>query len=894
MANITFEEMNGRLLSQVPGILESWIPGGKLLGKEYKGKNPTRADSTIGSFSVNVHTGQWADFATNDKGGDLVSLYAYLKHIGNGDAIKELSGNETLTSAKPAKKPPEDPWKVIVPVPDDIPDPDCKHFEYGLPSAIWHYYTATGGLIGAVCRWDRSGKKHIQPIAYFENKTTGKREWRWKHWDKPRSLYNLDLLTKNAECPVWIVEGEKCADAMQALFPNCVTVTWPGGAQAVKHVDLAPLAGRKVYIWPDNDTPGQAAKAFLYSALRGKASSIHRFIIPENKPGGWDCADAIQDGITCDAVMSATVEMRDAPQEGEAAVLPPPDPNGIEWPFRFLGYDHGEYFYQSFRQNQVISLSAMAHNKSNLLTLAPLAFWETMFPSKQGPDWTVAMDAMISIQVSDAGPGPYNPSMLCGRGVCWDKGRAVVHMGDRLIVDDKETGLCKIKSRHIYESAAPRLDLVDQPPLSASEAKPCFDLITMLTWEQQRYAVYLAGWIMTAPICGALRWRPHLWSTGTAGSGKTWVSENIIRKILGDWSLFVQGGVTEAGIRQKLNNDLIPVIVDEAEQENKQQASRIDSILFLMRQASTDSGAQVIKGSVSGRAITYNVRSMFMFSSISVGARYHADNTRISVITLREDQQTKFGETFEKIKETTARLLTREYCDRMIKRSITMLPTIRKNADTLSDAVSEVLRSKRTGDQVGTLLAGQLAMVSDAVLTKEQAMDMVRKHDWSEEKVAQDQRDEYMCLKAILQTNIRTPLEKSSVDRNVGELIAVISGESDSEPELTAYVAECALRRFGIRIIDGMVYFSNTSRNIQDAMEHTAYGTGYFRQLRRIVGSQVIDKVVRFNPGLVSRCIAIPLSTVLEDERLLDDGLEIAKENKAKPEPEPQVVMDLP
>jgi hypothetical protein len=35
-------------------------------------------DQNPGSFSINVRTGRWADFATGDKGGDVISLAAYL------------------------------------------------------------------------------------------------------------------------------------------------------------------------------------------------------------------------------------------------------------------------------------------------------------------------------------------------------------------------------------------------------------------------------------------------------------------------------------------------------------------------------------------------------------------------------------------------------------------------------------------------------------------------------------------------------------------------------------------------------------------------------------------------------------------------------------------------
>src|SRR6202044_3039828 len=44
-----------------------------------------------GSFSINYRTGQWGDFATGDKGGDFVSLVAYIKSIEQSEAAKELA-----------------------------------------------------------------------------------------------------------------------------------------------------------------------------------------------------------------------------------------------------------------------------------------------------------------------------------------------------------------------------------------------------------------------------------------------------------------------------------------------------------------------------------------------------------------------------------------------------------------------------------------------------------------------------------------------------------------------------------------------------------------------------------------------------------------------------------
>ncbi len=54
-------------------------------------KNPTRADRRAGSFKCNTHSGKWSDFATGDRGGDVVSLVAYLEHCGQVEAARRLA-----------------------------------------------------------------------------------------------------------------------------------------------------------------------------------------------------------------------------------------------------------------------------------------------------------------------------------------------------------------------------------------------------------------------------------------------------------------------------------------------------------------------------------------------------------------------------------------------------------------------------------------------------------------------------------------------------------------------------------------------------------------------------------------------------------------------------------
>ncbi len=71
---LDFDRINRAALAKLPALLHRWLPDGRLIGREYEARNPTRADRRPGSFRVNVSTGKWADFATGDGGGDVISL----------------------------------------------------------------------------------------------------------------------------------------------------------------------------------------------------------------------------------------------------------------------------------------------------------------------------------------------------------------------------------------------------------------------------------------------------------------------------------------------------------------------------------------------------------------------------------------------------------------------------------------------------------------------------------------------------------------------------------------------------------------------------------------------------------------------------------------------------
>ncbi len=88
---IDFAAINRAALGCLPDILHRWLPDGRVEGHEYVARNPTRADRRLGSFKITMRTGRWADFATGDKGGDPVSLAAYLSGRSQAEAARELA-----------------------------------------------------------------------------------------------------------------------------------------------------------------------------------------------------------------------------------------------------------------------------------------------------------------------------------------------------------------------------------------------------------------------------------------------------------------------------------------------------------------------------------------------------------------------------------------------------------------------------------------------------------------------------------------------------------------------------------------------------------------------------------------------------------------------------------
>jgi putative DNA primase/helicase len=90
---LDFKGIAAAALPSAKSLLPEWLPGGRFEGREYVALNPTRNDRSLGSFKINWQTGEWSDFAdpTCAKGGDLISLFAYINSLDQSQAAREIA-----------------------------------------------------------------------------------------------------------------------------------------------------------------------------------------------------------------------------------------------------------------------------------------------------------------------------------------------------------------------------------------------------------------------------------------------------------------------------------------------------------------------------------------------------------------------------------------------------------------------------------------------------------------------------------------------------------------------------------------------------------------------------------------------------------------------------------
>ncbi|MEO5346518.1 MAG: DUF3987 domain-containing protein [Magnetococcus sp. YQC-9] len=230
--------------------------------------------------------GMWFDHATG-QGGDIIDLWAAMRGWDTkrdfSTILQEIAGwlGETPAITKSRA---------------DLKGPPMD--ELGPATDQWSYHDQNGNLLVRVFRYDPPSGKEFRPWDV--------RARRWQA-PTPRPLYDLPGIL--ASRLVVLVEGEKCAEALQQQ--GIVASTAMHGANApVDKTDWSPLSGKEVLIWPDKDAPGWDHAVAMASACQSAGCrSVAILIPPDDRPEKWDAADAVAEGMDIPAFL-ATAERR--------------------------------------------------------------------------------------------------------------------------------------------------------------------------------------------------------------------------------------------------------------------------------------------------------------------------------------------------------------------------------------------------------------------------------------------------------------------------------------------------------------------------------------------------------------------------------------------------------
>ncbi|MFJ2528428.1 hypothetical protein [Pseudomonas helmanticensis] len=594
---------------------------------------------------------------------------------------------------------------------------------------------------------------------------------------------------------------------------------------------------------------------------------------PEGKwSGPTDFNDlALRDGnAAVAALIEAALVAARLPPSGKIAKKPQKpeevDPLSANGHFTILGFDHDDYFFFHHHKRQVVTCTWKEMSKKWMIMMAPANWWERSFPSDKGINETKALEWIFQTAGSR---GIYDPSKIRGRGAWNDKGRTVFHHGAYLTVDGVATRLVDIPSAYVYPMSR---ELPDPAalPMTDTEGAHLVSVAELVRWSMPGSAALMAGWVMLAPICGAIGWRPHIWLTGPAGSGKSTVQKMFCAGLTAGINIYAQGNSTEAGIRQELKADALPVLVDEAESNNEREKQRLESVLSLIRQTSSESQAKTLKGTISGTGQHYQIRSMFCMASINVNLPTKADIDRLTKLVIKSPKDAGADNWIRLESELNAIDRDDSISSRLLARALTLMPVILKSIDVFRKTAAVHFGTQRDGDQFGTLLAGCWCMQKSHVPDESEALSMIERYNWQEHTEDQDQDDSSKALEALLGAKIRMP--GTVGDQSVFDLIR----ESTTAYRLNTVaqdLAEQTLRRHGIIVdsIGNRLMFGTGVSNLKELIARMPAITDLRGQLLRLAGAERIDKTYKFN-GHASKVISIGLTPILGDSKASEDS----------------------
>jgi hypothetical protein len=292
--SIDFNGINRAALANGRSIVAQIVPGGKFRSVEYVVRNPRRNDQSLGSFKINYRTGLWSDFATGDKGGDIISWLAYVRNLEQSEAARELAKMLGMPASRPnGATPSKQTGASAASTSPDVP----KVYPGGDDGpAVWpdeirrHVYLNSNG-VAVHCKIKKNDGYTNWYRAFADGNPIG---WQAKKTsdfkDVPyvtTAINPFDLELKDDQI-LW-PEGEKDVETLDKF--NFAAFTFGGAGDGLPAGIEQYLKDRHLVILADNDEPGRKhAERKAALACEAGAASI-RIVYFADLPAGNDVSD---------------------------------------------------------------------------------------------------------------------------------------------------------------------------------------------------------------------------------------------------------------------------------------------------------------------------------------------------------------------------------------------------------------------------------------------------------------------------------------------------------------------------------------------------------------------------------------------------------------------------
>lgn len=538
-------------------------------------------------------------------------------------------------------------------------------------------------------------------------------------------------------------------------------------------------------------------------------------------------------------------------------------------PVTALGRDaDGKTFHYLNADKMLVALAAREHTQQGLVALfgAEQEYLDEHFEKrKRGEGVTLDVPKLTrALMAACSKRGTFNPSRHvrgCGAWLGVD-GELIYHAGDWVWFDNarRDPGLY---DGFVYPARSPIPLPHAKAGVGPDAVLDLFEVLTSWNWrrgarEDHLDARLMLGWLQLAPFGGALQWRPQAWVTGEAAYGKSTL-QGLCKALLGD-GILTSTDPTKMALANEINNSAVPVALDEL--EAKAARGRVDDLIEFMRHAG--SGGEITRSSASQGVFRFEVRSMFLASSILVPPLKNQDLGRFVLLDLKRFEGAGREPDLSPARwRETGKIMLRRFLDNWHR-----WPAV---FEAYRSALIAVGHGDRGSKQYGALLAAADIGMSDTALSADKIAELC-------EGLAPDKLVE-LSATAESWRQCLDWLSQAAVDPwRSGERVTVIELVRDemlSLDPVSSTSLNKSLERIGLKIVEregkrflavstGHNGLAEIFKTTDWRKEPSSRFSGWYQALRRAPDAQEPPSNLRFF-GMPSKCVLIPIELVYDD-----------------------------